>query len=69
MPIYRTDGIFRGVLIPPGEHRLEMRFLPRSFRLGVGMAAMAAWALVVLSSLAIVLGSRSRSHLLLERKE
>ncbi len=46
-PIYKTDGIFRGVIVPPGEHRVEMRFFPRSLRLGLGLAAMAGWLIVV----------------------
>ncbi len=40
--IYRTDGIFRGVVIPPGEHIVEMRFRPLSFIVGLWAAAMAA---------------------------
>jgi hypothetical protein len=46
-PIYKTDGIFRGVIVPPGEHRVEMRFFPHSLRLGLGLAAMAAWLILV----------------------
>jgi len=47
VPIYRADGIFRGVEVPAGQHRLEMRFRPRSLRLGLGAAGMAAWVLSV----------------------
>jgi hypothetical protein len=45
--IYRTDGVFRGVSVPPGEHRLEMLFRPRSLRLGVGIAGSVIWILAV----------------------
>ncbi len=36
--IYRTDFAFRGVAVPPGEHRIDMRFRPRSLALGVALA-------------------------------
>ncbi len=39
--ILRTDTIFRGLLVPPGSHRVEMRYAPRSFRFGLTAAAMA----------------------------
>jgi hypothetical protein len=34
IPVYRMDYLFRGVVIPPGSHKLEMRYEPRSFSLG-----------------------------------
>jgi hypothetical protein len=40
-PIYKTDGIFRGVSIPAGKHTVEMRFFPASLRLGLGFALQA----------------------------
>ena len=43
--IYKTDGIFRGVLVPAGQHVVEMRFFPRG--LGRGLTA-AAFALLLL---------------------
>ncbi len=42
VPIYRTDATFRGVLIPPGDHRVRMRFFPRSLQVGLALAAGAA---------------------------
>lgn len=45
-PIYRTDGLFRGVMIPAGTHALVMRFFPVSLRLGLGAAGMALWGLL-----------------------
>jgi len=38
VPIYRTDVTFRGVVVPPGSHRVRMRFWPSSLRLGLGLA-------------------------------
>lgn len=39
VPIYRTNAAFRGIVVPPGRHRVEMHFRPRSFNIGLGMAA------------------------------
>ncbi|MCX7683224.1 MAG: YfhO family protein [Anaerolineae bacterium] len=39
VPIYRADVTFRGVLVPPGEHVVRMRFLPRTFLTGAALAA------------------------------
>jgi hypothetical protein len=37
--IYRTDYTLRGVRVPPGDHRIEFVYRPRSFRLGaIGFA-------------------------------
>ena len=33
----RVGGIFRGVLLSPGEHRVEWRFEPWSWRIGCGL--------------------------------
>ncbi len=40
-PIYRTDGIYRGVVIPAGSHHLEMNFFPVSLRWGLGLLSCA----------------------------
>jgi len=37
-PIYRADAVFRGVLVPAGRHRVEMRFWPRNLGVGLGIA-------------------------------
>ncbi len=48
VPLYRADANFRGVLIPSGEHRVRMYFLPRSFLAGLGLLALGVltWAAV-----------------------
>ncbi len=38
VPIYRTDGTFRGVVVPAGSHQVRMRFWPRSLQWGLGLA-------------------------------
>jgi hypothetical protein len=40
-PLYVTNAIFRGVVVPPGRHRIDMHFFPDSLRLGIGLAVMA----------------------------
>jgi hypothetical protein len=36
--IYATDGAFRGVIVPRGESRVEFRYEPRVFRIGLAVA-------------------------------
>ncbi|MBN1249572.1 MAG: YfhO family protein [Anaerolineae bacterium] len=43
--IYKTNGIFRGIVVPEGEHRVTMRYRPASVRLGLGLVTMAALVL------------------------
>jgi len=45
-PLYKANGIFRGVVVPPGEHIIEMDFFPPSLRLGLGMAALAICVII-----------------------
>ncbi len=48
-PIYKTDGIFRGILVPPGDHIVEMRFFPKGLGWDLGAAVIAL--LLILKSL------------------
>jgi hypothetical protein len=34
VPVYRMDYLFRGVVIPPGSHKLEMKFEPKGYSIG-----------------------------------
>jgi hypothetical protein len=49
VPIVRADWLLRGVEVPPGEHRVVMRYRPWSFRLGALLSLLAlgaaAWVL------------------------
>jgi hypothetical protein len=38
IPIYRLDYLFRGVVVPPGTHTLEMKFEPRGFAIGKNLS-------------------------------
>jgi hypothetical protein len=53
-PLLRADYVFRAVPLPPGTHRVQMRFVPRSWRVGAAWSALtwaglAAWAGVALA--------------------
>ncbi|TAK21014.1 MAG: hypothetical protein EPO26_16120 [Chloroflexota bacterium] len=45
-PILRTNYAFRGVAVSAGRHVVEMRFEPRSLRLGAGISALASCLLI-----------------------
>lgn len=55
VPLHRVDLAFQGIEVPPGDHRLELRFRPVSHVVG---AAVSGVSLVVL--LALWLGGPSR---------
>ena len=38
VPIHRLDYLFRGVVVPKGTHKLEMRFEPSSFSVGKNLS-------------------------------
>ena len=38
--IYPTDGAFRGVTVPEGTSRVEFRYEPRAFPIGVVLAVL-----------------------------
>ncbi len=48
-PLYITDVAFRGLRVPPGDHRIELQFapqiLPRSALLSLAALAAAVWAM------------------------
>lgn len=44
--LYKANGIFRGIIVEEGEHRVLMRYAPTSLRLGLGLAAMAMLVLL-----------------------
>jgi hypothetical protein len=39
--LYTVNGLFRGVIVPPGAHKVEMRFFPASLRLGLASLCIA----------------------------
>jgi uncharacterized membrane protein YfhO len=50
-PIYRTNYLFRGIVVPPGQHTIS--FLYRPVSAAVGMALTALTFLVVMGLLII----------------
>jgi hypothetical protein len=49
--LHRVDYVLRGVRLPPGAHRVEMRFEPATFTIGWIVSAMAAVGLAALALL------------------
>lgn len=47
-PIYRTNYVFRGVLLPPGQHELTFRYRPRSLILGAATSGLVLLLLLIL---------------------
>ena len=45
-PIERVDYLLRGVVVPPGAHRVEFTYAPKSFRVG--------WIISLLAALAVL---------------
>jgi hypothetical protein len=60
VPIYRTDYLFRGVLVPPGRHRVEFTYRPLSWLLGAAASALGLAIFVVLFF--IPPRTRTRTH-------
>ncbi len=58
--ILRVNGVVRGVRVPAGAHRVEMRYEPQSFRLGCRISAAAAFLLLAAAIYAVV--HRRRRH-------
>ncbi len=52
IPIYRTNYLFRGVIVPPGEHTLAMKMEPEKFYLGKSISL--ATNIIVLFGLVMV---------------
>jgi hypothetical protein len=46
--LYRADYAFRGVFLGPGEHVVDFRFEPRSFRVGAAVSCLSLGGTVLL---------------------
>jgi hypothetical protein len=53
-PVLRVNGLFRGVPVGAGAQRVEMRFEPWTFRIGMALSLAAAAAIAVLTAVACV---------------
>jgi hypothetical protein len=61
--IYPTDMIFRGVLVPPGEHTVRFRYVPQAILRAVRISA-AAWLAALVVGLMLLLLHYRRKGLL-----
>ena len=52
-PLHRVDYLFRGVQVDAGRHRVEFRYEPASWRIGVAISAGALTLLIVLTGLGL----------------
>jgi hypothetical protein len=48
-PIHRADYLFRAVALPAGDHRVEFRFVPRSFHRGLALAVAGVVGLILVA--------------------
>ncbi|HEY4721936.1 MAG TPA: YfhO family protein, partial [Anaerolineae bacterium] len=55
--IERADVMFRAVKVPAGPHRVELRYEPQSFRIGMWVT-IGAWAILI-AAWAVVLRGRT----------
>jgi len=53
LPLYRADWTLRAALLPAGEHRVEMRFAPQSYRVGAAISRATSIPLILISILSL----------------
>jgi len=58
--VYRANVAFRAVALEPGEHKVEMRYEPESFRVGLWISCLTVVALVLIASTLGVTACRKR---------
>ncbi len=51
--IYTADYAFRAVYFPKGEHTVEFKYEPISFKIGLGVSALSLFLLVMISFIKI----------------
>jgi hypothetical protein len=61
LEVIRTNRVLRGVILPPGRHRIEFRYRPRLFYLGAIISAV-GWLTLVTGTLLTWLGRAVRHH-------
>lgn len=47
VPIYRANGLFRAIELPPGEHRIVFRYSPFTFQIGAYLSLMGLFAILL----------------------
>lgn len=53
LPLYRADWTLRAALLPAGEHSVEMRFDPPSYRIGAAVSRATSIPLILISLLSL----------------
>lgn len=61
LPIWRTNRTQRGVWLPAGEHRVQFRYQPASYRWGLACSAATCGLLIVGSSVRVIRSRRRRA--------
>ncbi len=57
-PVLRTNYLFQGVLVPAGARHVELRFAPRPWLLGWGLAAVGLGLVIAAAATAIIIRRR-----------
>ncbi len=65
--ILRANIAFRAVLVPAGEHQIEMRYEPRSFRYGAAISLVALALTAAIAMLSFLPSSRRRGDQVISR--
>ncbi len=60
-PIFPADYAFRAIEVPQGDHTVEFRYVPRSFRLGMWVTAGTILLMLALYPLPALSGGRTRN--------
>ncbi|MDI6807396.1 MAG: YfhO family protein [Candidatus Eisenbacteria bacterium] len=55
VPVYRTNGMFRGIQVGPGKHALVMRYESPSLRLGIFASLASGAVIIILLAFSLVL--------------
>jgi hypothetical protein len=61
VPLHRVDYLLRGVRVPPGVHRVEFRYSPRVWKLGVALSLTALGLLVLAGAIGVRRAQSERS--------
>jgi hypothetical protein len=61
VPIFMTNGAFRGLVIPVGDHLVRFRFMPQILNFGVGISALSICAALFISRMKSICPSKSRT--------
>ena len=60
VPIYRVNHLFKGVVLPPGKHRIAFTYDPPSFRVALPIALAAGCVWLALAGLSLVPGKKRK---------